>query len=330
MAQVLVTGASGFIGSHVVRRLAAHGHHVLACGRDPTRLQADGETVRTITADLACDALHGLVARCQVLVHCAALSAPWGRPADFWRANVTATERLLQAALAHGVRRFIHLGSPSIYFRFDDQLDVGEQFTPPSRWITEYARSKWESECRVRSASGKGMQTLILRPRAVYGEGDRAIVPRLLAVAARGWFPLVHGGRALIDVTHVDNLAELIARCIDADLPGDGRAYNVSNGKPVRVGELLQTLFAQFGHQVRLIPVPRAPALALASLSEHIARLRPGQPEPRLSRYGIGVLGYSQTLDITRARTELDYRPQPDIGPGLARLARWQQAHDQA
>jgi len=326
MARILVTGASGFIGSHAARRLAAAGHDVVASGRAASRLALDAGAVAIVTADLASDSLDALLAGCAVVVHCAALSAPWGRPEDFWRANVIATERLLDAAQRHGVRRFIHLGSPSIYFRFRDQLCVGEAFQPPARWITEYARSKWESESRVRAAIGSRMQSVILRPRAVYGEGDRAILPRLLAVAARGWFPLVDGGRALIDITHIDNLAALIAHCAVADLAGDGRAYNVSNGEPVQVRTLLQMLFDELGQSVRWLPLPRGPALALASLSEHIARLRPGQPEPRLSRYGIGVIGYSQTLDISRARRELDYQPNADIPAGLARFARWWEA----
>jgi len=261
-------------------------------------------------------------------VHCAALSSPWGRAEDFQRANVTATQRLLEAARRNGVRRFIHLGSPSIYFRFRDQYDVGEDFEPPTRWITEYARSKWESECVVRTASDARLQTLILRPRAVFGEGDRAILPRLLAAAQRGWFPLVDGGRALIDVTHIDNLVALVAHCVDADLPGNGRAYNVRNAEPVRVHALLKTLFDELAVDTRLVGLPRAPALALAALSEGVARLRRGQPEPKLTRYGIGVLGFSQTLDITRARRELGYAPQMSTEAGLARFARWWTSHD--
>lgn len=330
MAQILVTGASGFIGHHVAQQLAAAGHRVIASGRDTARLQAGSTAFRNVTADLASDPLDPLLAGCDVVVHSAALSSPWGRAEDFERANVTATERLLEAAHHQGVRRFIHIGTPSIYFRFHDQYDIGEAFTPPTRWITDYARTKWASECRVRDAARHGMQTLSLRPRAVYGEGDRAILPRLLAIAERGWFPLVNGGRSLIDVTHIDNLVALIAHCVDADLPGDGRAYNVSNGAPVDVRTLLQTLFAALEQDVRLIPVPRVPALALATLSEQIARRRAGAPEPRLSRYGIGVLGYSQTLDINRARRELHYRPQTDLAASLARYAAWWRTHGRA
>ncbi|MEG2805237.1 NAD(P)-dependent oxidoreductase [Stenotrophomonas sp.] len=330
MAQILVTGASGFIGQHVATQLATTGHQVIATGRDQTRLPLGNATIRRLPADLASDALDGLLEGCEVVVHCAALSSPWGRAEDFQRANVTATARLLDASRRHRVRRFIHLGSPSIYFQFRDQYDLGEAFTPPARWITDYARSKWASECQVLAATGHGMQTLILRPRAVYGEGDRAILPRLLAVAARGWFPLIHGGRALIDVTHIDNLVALIAHCVDADVPGDGRAYNVSNGAPVQVRTLLETLFAALAQPVRLVPLPRGAALALATLAEQWARCRPGQPEPRLSRYGVGVLGYSQTLDIGRARRELAYQPHTDLAASLARYAHAWRAHGPA
>ena len=331
MARILVTGASGFIGAHVARRLASDGHVVVATGRDAARLGAlDGVVSELVAADLADDALDGLLAGCDVVVHCAALSSPWGPAESFRKANVVATERLLGASLRQRTRRFVHMGSPSIYFRFRDQFNVGEDFEPPRRWITEYARSKWISECRVRDASNGQLQTPILRPRAVFGEGDRAILPRLLALASRGWFPLVDAGRALIDVTHVDNLAALVAHCVQADVTGSGRAYNVSNGTPIRVRALLGQLFDALGLQPRLVPLPRLPALALASLSERLARMRSACPEPRLTRYGVGVIAYSQTLDISRATRELQYAPSMGIDAGLARYARWWTTHDHA
>lgn len=331
MARILVTGASGFIGAHVARRLASDGHVVVATGRDAARLGVlNGVVSELVAADLADDALDGLLAGCDVVVHCAALSSPWGPAEAFRKANVVATERLLDASLRQRTRRFLHMGSPSIYFRFRDQFDVGEDFEPPRHWITEYARSKWLSECRVRDASNARLHTVILRPRAVFGEGDRAILPRLLALAARGWFPLVDAGRALIDVTHVDNLATLVAHCVQADLPGNGRAYNVSNGTPIRVQALLRQLFDALGLQPRLVPLPRAPALALAAISERLALMRRGRPEPRLTRYGVGVIAYSQTLDISRATRELQYAPSMGIDDGLARYARWWATHDHA
>lgn len=331
MARILVTGASGFIGAHVARRLASDGHVVVATGRDSARLGAlNGVVSERVTTDLAEDPLDDLLARCDVVVHCAALSSPWGPAAAFHEANVVATERLLDASRRQRTRRFVHMGSPSIYFRFRDQFDVGEDFEPPRHWITEYARSKWLSECRVRDASDGQLETVILRPRAVFGEGDRAILPRLLALAARGWFPLIDGGRALIDVTHVDNLANLVAHCVHADLPGNGRAYNVSNGTPIRVHALLRQLFDALRLQPRLVPLPRMPALGLAALSERLAMLRSGRPEPRLTPYGVGVIAYSQTLDISRATRELQYVPSMGIDAGLARYARWWASHDHA
>ena len=331
MARILVTGASGFIGAHIVRRLAADGHAVVATGRDVGRMRVlDDVATKLLSADLADDPLDDMLEGCDVVVHCAALSSPWGRVEEFQKANVVATGRLLDAARRHGVRRFVHMGSPSIYFRFRDQFNVGEDFQPPRRWVTEYARSKWESECRVRDASDDQLQTVILRPRAVFGEGDRAILPRLLALAARGWFPLVDAGRAVIDVTHVDNLSGLVAHCVQAELPGNGRAYNVSNGTPIRVRALLEQLFEALGLQPTLVTLPRIPVLALAALSERLAKLRSGCPEPRLTRYGVGVIGYSQTLDIRRATHELQYVPSMGIDAGLARYAHWWKAHDHA
>ncbi|AWH15948.1 radical SAM protein [Stenotrophomonas sp. ZAC14D2_NAIMI4_7] len=322
MARVLVTGASGFIGQHVARALARDGWQVRASGRDLARLQPlalDG--IEAWPGDLAQAPLQPLLQGCQAVVHCAALSQPWGPAADFQRANVLATQRLLQAAQAAGVDRFVHLGSPSIYFRFADQYNVGEAFQPPSRWVTDYARSKWESEQAVASAAGQGLHTVVLRPRAVFGPGDRAILPRLLAVAAGGRFPLIHAGRAMIDVTPVDDAVQAVRCALRAGHACAGRAYNISAGEPVAVRALVQGLFQAMGLQVQLRNVPRRVALVAAGVAETLARLRPGCPEPRLTRYGVGVLGYSQTLDISAARRDLGYQPQVGVQAALLQFA---------
>jgi nucleoside-diphosphate-sugar epimerase len=328
MARVIVTGASGFIGGHIARRLHAVGHDVLATGRDAGRLrELAASGVATRTFDLVHDDLSPLLVGRDLVVHSAALSSPWGRREAFVAANVDATQRVLDAARQAGVRRFVYLSSPSIYFQLRDQYDTPEAFRPPRHWINAYAETKWLAEERVRAAAAQGLASIVLRPRAVFGEGDRAIFPRLLTLAQRGWFPRIGHGEAMIDVTYVANVVAAVEAAMQPDAPHDGRAFNITNGEPMPVNTLLALLFRAVDLRVRMIPLPRRLAVALGVLSEKWALARPGQPEPRLSRYGVGVLGYSQTLDISAAREQLGYRPMVSVAEGIERFASWWKDH---
>lgn len=329
MTRILVTGASGFIGSHVARHLHARGHQVLAHGRDLARLQvlsAAGLDIRP--GDLCAARLLPLVDGAEVVIHCAALSSPWGPRERFMAANVDATQRLLDASRQAGVRRFVHFSSPSIYFRLADQWNTPEAFDPPRRWINAYAESKWLGEQCVRQAAAAGLSSVVLRPRAVFGAGDQAIFPRILALAQRGWFPLIGDGAARIDVTCVGNVVAAVEACLHPGAPTDGRAFNITNAEPMTVQALLEQLFTALDLKVRMIPLPRPLAVALGSLAEIVANARPGRPEPRISRYGVGVLGYSQTLDISAARTQLGYVPTISVAEGIQQFARWWRSNE--
>ena len=330
--RILITGAGGFLGAHTAVRLAARGHDVVPTARRalpvpvfaplPGPHATAAASLTTLPADLARDDLSPLLAGCDAVVHCAARASPWGPREIFWRDNVVATERLLKAA-AHAatVRRFVHISTPSIYFDGRPQHDRTEEFTPPRRWPTAYAESKWTAEERVRAARSLG--PVILRPRAVFGPGDRAIVPRIVAAAARGYLPLPGGGTASIDITYVDNVVDSIEAALAAPRTLEGRAFNVTNGEPVVVRDLLTRLFAALHLDVKLVNVPRTLALAAASFSEALAKLRPRQPEPRLTKYGVGLLATSQTLSIAAAREALGFEPAVSVADGLERYARW-------
>jgi len=279
--------------------------------------------LRSWVRDLSSDPLSPLTDETDVVVHCAALSSPWGRREQFMAANVLATKRLLDASRQSGVRRFVHFSSPSIYFRLGDQFNTPEAFEPPRKWINPYAETKWLAEQCVREAVSAGLPAVILRPRAVFGEGDRAIFPRLLGLAQRGWFPRIGDGKALIDVTYVANVVAAVQASMEYTVPVDGRAFNITNGESMQVRELLHHLFSALDLKVRMIPLPRSVAIALGGAAETIANVMPGRPEPRLSRYGVGVLGFSQTLDISAARQQLGYAPTISVIEGIARFAQW-------
>jgi nucleoside-diphosphate-sugar epimerase len=324
--RLLVSGASGFIGSHVARHLAAVGHEVLAVGRDRARLApAQRAGCRILTLDLAGDDLTDAARGQSAIIHCAARASPWGRPEQFQRDNVQATERLLAAAADAGtVRRFVHLSSPSIYFRFRDQRDLSEEFLPPERWPTHYAKTKWQSECSVRGF--QALSPIILRPRAVFGPGDRAIVPRLIAVAERGFFPLPSGGSAWTDVTYIDNVVTAVAAALEAPASLGGRAFNITNDEPVQIRDLLARLFGTLGIRTRMLPMPRVVLMALAKGSESLSwHFRAGK-EPRITLYGAGLLSFSQTLSIEAARRDLAYTPAISLDEGFRRFADWWRA----
>lgn len=312
----LVTGASGFLGGHVVRDLRAHGYVVTAAGRRAEALP-EGPT---FVGDL--DDLAGADVPADVVVHCAALSSPWGRWSEFEHANVTGTARVLEYARRVGARRLVHVSSPGIYAAPRDRLAIREHEVDPSRPMNHYIRSKLHAEALLRAASADptGPEVVVLRPRGIIGAGDPGLVPRLLRVHERVGVPLMHGGRGLVDLTAVENVA--LAVRLAAEVPGAaGTAFNVTNGDPRPFVALLDQLLTGLGLPLRHRRLPAGLVYGVAGVLEAVCGALPGRPEPPVTRYTVSTITHSQTLDISRAREVLGYEPVVTLDESLASYA---------
>lgn len=312
--RVLITGATGFLGGTVLRMLRAQGRPVLAQGRDPARLAALGAPV--LQWDLTRpppDAPE--LAGVDAVIHCAALSSPFGRLADFHAANVAGTAAVLALAQRLGVRRFVHVSSPSVLFAPRDQLALDETAPlPPS--FTPYARTKAEAEALVLAATG--LSPVILRPRGLYGRGDTTLLPRLLQAARTRPLPLFRQGAARIDLTHVEDAAAAILSALDAGPKAAGQIFHISGGEVLPVTEIAARACARAGVGLRWRRMPLAPALWAAGAMERLA-LATGGREPAVTRYGLALFAYAQSLDIAKARRMLDWSPRIPFAEGLER-----------
>ncbi len=323
--RILVTGATGGLGQALVREALARGAVVRATGRDSgvgARLAERG--AQFVPCDLSApDAdLATLLAGCDSVIHAAALSASWGREVDFIAANITGTQRLLDAARAAGVSRFVFVSSPSIFASFADRIGIGEDEQPADPPLNAYARTKLVAERMVLAAADDTMATCAIRPRALVGEGDRVILPRLAELARCKRMPLPRGGAALIELTDLRDAAWAICEA-EARAPViSGRAINISGGEPIAVRDLALRLAGALGEQPRLVNVPLTVARPLAYLAENIARLTGAKEEPVLTRYTLATLAFSQTFDLAPARRWLDYRPRHDATATLLAEAR--------
>ncbi|MDX8540795.1 NAD(P)-dependent oxidoreductase [Mesorhizobium sp. M4B.F.Ca.ET.215.01.1.1] len=317
---VLVTGASGFLGSHVLARLAASGTLALGLGRDAAccaALEAAGH--RIIRHDLSRpleSALDPRLGRVERIIHCAALSAPFGRLADFEAANVTATKNLLDFAARQGVSRFVHISSPSVCFAFRDQLGLTEDAALPDP-VNHYARTKREAERLVLAAPA--IHPVVLRPRGIYGAGDRALLPRLIKAAKNRPLPVFRDGRARIDLTHVDDVVDAVMVALAAPPEAEGEVFNVSGGEPLPVRRIADEACARAGITARWRRMPLWPAMLAAGAMEAVALALPGRPEPPVTRYGLGLFAYAQSLDLAKARRLLGWAPKIPFAQGLDR-----------
>lgn len=303
----LVTGASGCLGRALVDELTAQGGWTLR-----TTARATVELPGFVAADLVTDDLDPITAGIDVIFHCAALSSAWGSEAEFHAANVTATRRLVDAALRAGVGRFVFASTPSLYADGTDRLDVAEDAPLPDRCTTRYAQSKREAE-RIVLATDGVMKCNAIRPRAIYGAHDRALLPRLITAMRRGTVPMIDGGRALIDVTHRRDAAR--AMILAADGPG-GRVWNISSGQAFAFRDLVDIAGRHAGLRFRRVPIPYSVAMSLAGGAEKMAEAL-GLGEPRLTRQAVASLGRSLTLDISAARRDLGYHPMVGFDQGV-------------
>jgi nucleoside-diphosphate-sugar epimerase len=273
-------------------------------------LEADG--IPFFACDLSRDAkgLQAMVDGCDAVVHAAALSSPWGRRVEFVSANVHATRHVVDACDRAGVRRLVHISSPSVLFAFRAQPNLTEATQWQDPPANHYIATKREAEDIAQAAGA-----VILRPKALFGPGDTTLLPRLTRVARRGVFPIFGSDDPLLELTWIDDAVEAIRLALEAPSVTSGQIYHITSGMALARSVVLQTLLNACGLQVRYLRIPVGLGLALAGGAEALSRYLGG--EPPLTRYGVAVLAFEQTLDIAAARRDLGFAPQTDIRAAL-------------
>ena len=262
------------------------------------------------------DAVIAACAGVDAVCHVGALSAPWGRAADFHAINVGGTEHVLAGCRAHGVGRMVYVSSPSVVFDGTDHRDLTEDAPYPRRLTSVYSLTKKLGEDRVRAAAAAGLATVTLRPKAVFGPGDTSLLPRLLAAARKGRLPQIGDGRNLVDVTYVDNVVHALLLALTAGA-AVGRTYTITNGEHVPLWDLIKTVLRRLGVNANLRRLPYRVVYALAGLMELRATLFGG--EPLLTRYTAAILAKTQTYNIDAARRDLGYEPVVSVAEGVER-----------
>lgn len=318
--RVFVTGGSGFVGGHLIERLARDGHTVDALARSEASAQVvRGFGARAVRGDL--DAIEpSALSGAEAVVHCAARVEDWGPRAAFWAANVEGTRRLLAAARGAAVPRFVHVSTESVVFVGDDLLGVDESAPYPTRHRFLYSETKAEAERLVLAAHGPDLHTVAIRPRLVWGPRDQAIRGNLLQIVADGGFWWIDHGRAITSTVHVDNVVEGLVLALTGGR--GGRPYFVTDGRDRPVREVVSALVRGTGVTLPDRSLPRRVALPLAGAVEAAyATFRPNR-RPPMSRLAVAMLAATVTVRDDAARAELGYRPVTSIEDGVEGLAR--------
>ncbi len=317
MSAIVITGATGFLGGALARRLLSAGQAVIAMGRDDVKLAALEQIGAVcIASDLSRGAPPAPEMDVSAVVHCAALSSAWGSYAAFRAANVHGTASALAFARSVGARRFVHISTPSLYFRFRDQRLVREDMALPQP-VNAYAATKREAESLVHAQTG--IEFIILRPRGLYGPGDTALLPRLLRAARSGPLPLVRGGSAETDLTHIDDAVDAVLAALGAPSGLPRHVFNISGGEPKSIRTISEAACARAGVTVRWRTMPARALLLAARAMEVTSHMQSERPEPRITAYGAGLFAFTQTLDISAAKAHLGWSPAIPFDEGLRR-----------
>ena len=313
----LVTGASGFVGSHVAKALAAAGHRVSGAGRNPYSVPLEVEGVEFARVDLAQpENVESLVADADVVIHSAALATPWGRADEYESSCVVATRNLVAACRERRLR-FVHVSSTAIHFDYQDARNLTEGSPIAAPFSCEYARAKNAAETVVNELTGDEFVPVIIRARAVFGPGDNALLPRILAASDAGRLRPVGSAETETDLTYIDNLVLALLLAINSDTAD--HLFTITNGEPVRLWPLLEDVVWRIrGSQLKR-PVPRWLGLFAARMMEWQHRLFRLPGEPQLTRYTTGLLSTTKTFDISAARSQLGYEPIVSIRDGIER-----------
>ena len=305
--KALVTGATGFVGSHLAEALRSRGHEVTALVRSPTKAAALAPLgVHLVVGDLdGADSIARAVEGQDLVFHVAGLVAAKDE-AEFLRVNRDGTASLLAAAVRARVGRFVYVSSMAA----GGPADKGRPLTgtEPARPVTAYGRSKLAGESAVREGA---LPWVIVRPPTVYGPRDREVL-KVFRMARWGVAPVFGDGSQELSAVHgADLAAALVAAGTAPETPG--KVYYACHPEVVTSAAFVRTVGRAIGRRVRIVPVPPALGRAMLAVTEASTRLA------------------GQTTILTRDKANEFFQSAWTGDPGpLTRDAGWRAAHDLA
>jgi nucleoside-diphosphate-sugar epimerase len=310
--KILITGASGFVGGAFCQRHGTHpGLEIRGLGRRPTSLP--GYIQADLTKPLEIDW------KPDVVIHAAARSSPWGSYQEFHRQNVEATENVVELCKQKNVSKLIYISSSSVFYKEGDQLQIYEEDPIGPDFVNTYAQTKYEGELVAKEFPGK---VVILRPRAVFGPGDTVLFPRILRAAQSQRMVKISrpGPAAVGDLIYIDTLVDYMLTAALVECSGE---FNLTNNQPVEIISFLESVFEQLDLPKPTREVARDRAMKFAGLLEFVYGTFLPWMEPPITKFGVGVLGFSKTFNVQRCLDALG-PPSVDLKTGIAEFVAWQ------
>lgn len=320
-ATILVTGATGFTGGHLARRLAADGHSVRALVRDPLRatgLEAAG--IELAVGDITDPgSLTTAMAGIELVYHIAAVFRQENvSEARMWATNAGGVSNMIDAAVAAGtVRRFVHCSTIGVHGDIKHPpADEEAPFAPGDH----YQESKAEGERIAHAAMSEGrLPITIFRPGGIYGPGDTRFL-KLFRPISKGRFVMIGSGKTLYQLVYIDDLVDGIILC--GTIPrAVGNVYILTGEPALPLNDLVKEIAGAVGREVRRWRVPFWPVYWVGFACEMGCKTL--GLEPPLYRRRVDFFRKDRSFTIAKARREIGYAPGIDVATGLRRTAEW-------
>jgi nucleoside-diphosphate-sugar epimerase len=315
---ILLTGGTGFVGSHVLERLRADGAPVRCLVRPKAGRTVDAGSLgatEVVAGDLETGAgLEEALASVKTVIHLAGITKALRRE-EYYDGNVRATTNLL-LAMAGGGARLVHVSSLAAIGPSEAANRPVDAETEPHP-LSDYGRSKLEGERLVRASLP---DAVIVRPPVVYGPRDTDVF-QFLKPVAKGWSLQMTGGERWFSAIYVGDLAAGLVR-LAASQAGAGRTYYMAQEPPVSWSGLAACAARIMGVKLRVVRIPPALALAIGECADGWAQLT-GKPGIISEEKMIEGRCAAWTCDTQPARTELGFEATTDLQHGLAETLQW-------
>lgn len=323
--KTLVTGGTGFTGSHLVERLLQLGHEVRVLDNQPglarDRLEARGATI-TLGSVTDPDAVDLAVAGCDRVFHVAAAFRNLkASKQTYWDVNVEGTRHVCAAAMRHGVQRLVYCSTQGVHGHVQHPPANEDSPIAPA---DHYQYTKYKGEKVVNQFIVEGLNATTLRPTAIYGPGDPGRWVMLFKHTANGRFLMLGDGETTYHPLYIDNLVD--AFLLAAERPdAEGQTYLIGDAKYHTLNDLVHAVGEVAGRDVKITHVPFCPVWLLAAACEWVCK--PLGISPPLFRRRVDWFRQVRGFDLAKARTELGYEPSIDLHEGLTRTYRWYLEH---